>query len=43
MMMLNNILISNGGIITKWLQLVTKYPKYLLISAVSFHFGMTSC
>ena len=28
MMMLNNILISNGGIITKWLQLVTKYPKY---------------
>jgi len=28
MMMLNNILIANGGIITKWLQLVTKYPKY---------------
>ena len=27
-MMLNNILISNGGIITKWLQLVTKYSKY---------------
>jgi hypothetical protein len=28
MMMLNNILISNGGVITKWLQLVTKYSKY---------------